>query len=166
MRGCELAVGLGAARPDHHAASAAVGLEESLDVLAERFGDCPSAALLDVGTINPLDPVWVEGRRHRADRLQLGPKLFDQAGIEDPRLQRGFVGIVGEGIPGAEADSVEGREREHLAQRGAGSTAFVEQVSELVIEPTGEASLRFTASIPAIAVVATAPSPGSSTANR
>ena len=152
-----LHVDLGAAGPDHDEAIAAVLFLERADVGDHLFGEVALVlALLDVGTLQPLDVALIEDRGHRADRLELAADLIELRCLEDAGRARGGVAVVFEDVPAAKDDVVEIGERDELLDlRRAAFGAFPEtdgahlrQRSDRQREP-----LRI-ANTPAIVVVA------------
>ena len=110
---------LGRGAPDHDEAVAIVCGLEVANVRANLLGQLHLRAALDVGPVEALDVVLVEGGRHWLDGLEeVGDGLDVLVAVEDAALHRCLVGVVGEGVPGAEDDVVEVRERDELADEG------------------------------------------------
>src|SRR6266545_2017715 len=131
MGRAHLRVDLRRAGPDHDRAGAAVRLHERADVLHEALGLLPERPLLHVRTVEPAHPGLVEHGRHRPDRLELLADGIEVLAAQHVRADRGAVGVVGDGIPAAEDEVVEPREREHVAERRPVSERAVLQVTEL-----------------------------------
>ena len=122
-------------------------------------------AVLDVGAVEALDVVLVEDGRHRLDRLEeVGDGLDVLVAVEDAALHRRLVGVVGEGVPGAEDDVVEVR-RAARTRWISGVRLSVRlprrMVPIWVSEPMGRPLPRRACSTPAMNVEATAPRPTS-----
>ena len=110
---------LGRGAPDHDQAVALVCGLEGANVRANLLGQLQLRAALDVGPVEALDVVLVEGGWHWLDGLEeVGDGLDVFVAVEDAALHRCFVGVVGEGVPGAEDDVVEVCERDELADEG------------------------------------------------
>ena len=109
---------LGRGAPDHDQAVAVVCGLEVANVLANLLGHFHLRAALDVRAVEALDVVLVEDGRHRLDGLEeVGDRLDVLVAVEDAALDRCFVGVVGEGVPGAEDDVVEVCERDEVADQ-------------------------------------------------
>ena len=114
-----LHVDLGRGAPNHDQAVANVCGLEVANVRANLLGHLHLRAALDVGPVEALDVVLVEGGRHWVDGLkEVGDRLDVFVAVEDAALHCCFVGVVGEGVPGAEDDVVEVCERDELADEG------------------------------------------------
>ncbi len=115
--------------PDHHQPVAAVRLLEVADVLANRLGELQLVRrLLDVRAVEALDVVVVEDRRHRLDSLQeVGDRFDVVVAVQHAGLEGGFVGVVGDRVPGAEDELVEpGQRHELVDQRRLALGTFAE----------------------------------------
>ncbi len=114
-----LHIDLGRGAPNHDQAVAMVCRLEVANVCANLLGHLHLRAVLDVGPVEALDVVLVEGSRHWVDGLkEVGDRLDVFMAVEDAALHRCFVGVVGEGVPGTEDDVVEVCERDELADEG------------------------------------------------
>ena len=113
-----LAIDLGRAAPHHGQAIATVVGLEALDVVHQLLGQLHlRRALLDVGTVELLDPLLGEHRAHRLDRRELFADLVEQILAEHAGPDRGVVAVLGEDVPAAEDQVVEGRQRDVVADR-------------------------------------------------
>ena len=111
-------VDLGAAGPDHDQAIEIVVLLEFLDVRHDLFGQVAlGLALLDVGTVEPLDVVLVEDRRPRANLLELRTHLLEQRRLEHAGRFRRAVAVLREDVPAAEDEIVERGQRHDLVDQ-------------------------------------------------
>jgi hypothetical protein len=109
----------GGGAPDHHepvAAVLALKLGDLLDKLVRQIELV--LALLDVRAGQPLDVVLIKDGLHRPDLLELRLELRQQFFFKHARRQRRLVGRVGEDVPRAEDDVVEGGERDELLDEG------------------------------------------------
>ena len=102
---------------------------EVTDVLADGFGEFALvAAGLDVLAFQSAHVVLVEDGPHGLDLLERGRDWLDVVvPVEDAGLDCGFVGGVGDRVPGAEDQLVETRQRHEVAdERGAVIGALAE----------------------------------------
>jgi hypothetical protein len=91
-------------------------LHEAADVLAEHLPEVAlGRPLLDVGAVEAPDVLRREHRRHRLHRGERLAELIDELLLEDAGVRRRRVGVVGEHVPGAEAEVREVGERDELA---------------------------------------------------
>ena len=116
VRGAGLEEDLRGAAPDHHDAVDLVLVAETADVLADPFEHGPLLrAVLHVGTVEALHVLGIERGRHRPHRPQhVGHRLEVPARLEHAGANRRRVGVVGERVPRAEHEVVEGRERHRV----------------------------------------------------
>ena len=92
---------------------------EGADVRANLLGQIHLRAALDVGPVEALDVKLVEGGRHWLDGLEKVGDGFDVfMAVEDAALHRRLIGVIGKGVPRAENDVVQVRERDELADEG------------------------------------------------
>src|SRR6185437_211564 len=69
---------------------------------------------LDVGALEPLDVVLVEGGRQRLDRFQEIRDRFDVVTLQHTGLHRRRVGVIGERVPRGEHQVLQVRERQKI----------------------------------------------------
>ena len=122
VHGARPHVDLGGAAPDHHEPFAVVVGLEAPDVLADRLGELPLVrGRLHVRPVELLHVLRVERRRHGLHaREEVLHGIEVLLLVQHPRLHGALVSVVGDGIPRAEHEVLEPRQRDEVLDERSG----------------------------------------------
>lgn len=154
--------------PHCHRAHTALLALHAADVVAQCLHHrCLGARRLHVRPVEAPYIPRVEGAGHRAHGSELVADGLEVAGLEDLGVLGDGERVVLEDVPPREAQVVQASERQEVldARAAPGRPLPTRMAPSCVTDPMGCASPRRASMMPAIAVVATAPSPGSSKAS-
>ena len=82
---------------------------------------------LHVGAVEALDEILVEHRLHRLDGRERFLELLEQRHIQHAGLDRGFVAVVLENVPGADFEVFQLGQRDEILDCGAAAIGALAQ---------------------------------------